>query len=118
MRRLGSRELLLQVRDRRPIATPVLRVAQRVTATAPVLVDMAEIPPGARVDRIATTPTDHPAGPHHANPALALLLVDSAVDMLPVPIVIPTHSESGGEIVERAIPWGYVQRKRTGAPLG
>jgi hypothetical protein len=51
---------------------------------------VAEIPPGARVDRIAPAPTDHPAGPHPADPALALLLVDRLVDVLPV-AVVTTH---------------------------
>ena len=38
----------------------MLRMALRETAGAAVLIDVAEIPPGARVNRIAAAPANHP----------------------------------------------------------
>jgi hypothetical protein len=68
----------LQVSDLRPVARPALRMAQRNTASLAVLIHVAEIPAGARRDRVAAAPPHHPAGAHPADPALALLLVDRA----------------------------------------
>lgn len=90
-RRLGRGQPLLQMRDGRPVARPVLRMPGRETPRQPVLIDMPKVPPGELVDRLAAAPTGHHACPHLRNPTPALLTVALTVNVLPVPVVLVIH---------------------------
>ena len=84
----------------------MLRVPRREATVAAVLIDVAEIPLLPRLDQLTAAPAMHDPFAHLRSPTLALLLVDRAVNVLPIPVVVPNSSKSGGEMIERAVPVG------------
>ena len=110
----------LGVSQRRPVTADVLGMAQRITGTTPLLIDVAEIPTRMAIDRLTATPARHPAGAHQAIPTLARRLVDRPGRMLPVLVAIATHrrlvrlsSNREGYLRER-VTWGALLKNRGG----